>query len=80
MGIHVNAPALVAVREKDNQIKIKVCEPTNKADSLELIIDRRLKLLSADNRFDAVCGEKTKLILNTSNSYGEGYEALFMPD
>lgn len=70
-----------AFRKNENlAVKIKVCEPTNKADSLELIIDRRLKLLSADNRFDAVCGEKTKLILNTANSYGEGYEALFMPD
>ncbi|MBP3322690.1 MAG: hypothetical protein J6M16_00695 [Clostridia bacterium] len=76
--ISVNTPLLVTLKEKDGVFKINAAEPTNKVASAEIIIDKKLKLISCDNRFTLVeNGENVKLILNTSFSQGEGFEACF---
>ena len=76
-GIEVNKPCLVTYRETGGEFKIKVCEPTNKVDSLEIEIDKKLSLITHDNRYSVECGTNTKLTLNTARSQGEGYEAKF---
>lgn len=76
-GIKVNRSCLVTYKETGGEFKIKVCEPTNKVDSLEIEIDKKLSLLSCDNRYSIECGKNTKLTLNTARSQGEGYEAKF---
>lgn len=76
-GIKVNSPCIVTFKETDSEFKIKICEPTNKVDRLEIEIDRKLTLFSAHNRYDISCDERTFLSLNTERSLGEGYEAIF---
>ena len=76
-GIKVNKPCLVTFKETNGEFKIKIAEPTNKVDTLEIEIDKKLSLIKADGRFENRCGDICKLTLNTSRSQGEGYEALF---
>ena len=76
-GIKVNKPCLVTFKEENGEFKIKIAEPTNKVDTLEIEIDKKLSLIKADGRFETECGDICKLTLNTSLSQGEGYEALF---
>ena len=76
-GVRVSAPSTVAVIEKDGELKIKIAEPTQKADTVTVEILRPLTLISADARFTVECAKTTKLTLDTSYSVGEGYEATF---
>lgn len=76
-GLKVDKPCLVTYKEMNGEFKIKICEPTNKVDSLEIGINKKLSLISCDNRYSVECGENTKLTLNTARSQGEGYEAKF---
>ncbi len=76
-GIKANKPCIVTFKENADGFKIKICEPTNKTDKLEIEIFKKLKLLSCDDRYKINCGDTTVLNLNTSLSTGEGYEAVF---
>lgn len=76
-NIKVNTASIITYKELDGKFKIKVAEPTNKVDTVTIEIDKKLKLISCDNRFEVKCGEKTTLTLNTALSQGEGYEAEF---
>ena len=76
-GISVDRPALVTFSDTDGEFKIKVCEPTNKADTLNVTVAKSLKLKAADRRYTVVEGNSTRLTLDTSLSVGEAYEAVF---
>ena len=76
-GIKVTKPCLVTFKEANGEFKIKIAEPTNKVDTLEIEIDKKLSLIKADGRFETDCSDICKLTLDTSLSQGEGYEALF---
>lgn len=76
-GIKVDTACIVTFSEVNGKFKIKVCEPTNKVDAINIEINRNLKLLSADNRYTTNISDTAKLSLNTKDSVGEGYEAEF---
>lgn len=76
-GIKVDKPCIVTFKEKDGEFLIKVCEPTNKEDTLNVEILKPLSPISVHNRYDVIYGNATHLTLNTKESYGEGYEARF---
>ena len=76
-GIKVDRPCLVTFSEKGGELKIKVCEPTNKTDEVKIEISRKLKLKSSDRRYAVECAETAKLTLDVSLSVGEAYEAVF---
>lgn len=76
-GIKVDTACIVTFSETDTGLKIKVCEPTNKVDEINVEINKKLELISADLRYDIDRENTTKLHLNTKNSVGEGYEAVF---
>jgi hypothetical protein len=67
----------VTFKEKDGEFLIKVCEPTNKEDTLNVEILKSLSPISVHNRYDVIYGNTTNLTLNTKDSFGEGYEARF---
>lgn len=76
-GIKVDKPCIVTFKEKDGEFTIKVCEPTNKENSINAEILKPLFPVSVHNRFDVVYGNTTRLTLNTEDSFGEGYDAKF---
>ncbi len=76
-GIKVDTACIVTFSEVNGKFKIKVCEPTNKVDAINIEINRNLKLVSADNRYTTNISDTAKLSLNTKDSVGEGYEAEF---
>lgn len=76
-GIKVDTACIVTFAENDTGLKIKVCEPTNKVDEINVEINKELEPVSADLRYDIDRENTTKLHLNTKNSVGEGYEAEF---
>lgn len=76
-GIKVDKPCIVTFKEKDGEFLIKVCEPTNKEDTLNVEVFKPLSPISVHNRYDVIYGNTTHLTLNTKDSFGEGYEARF---
>ena len=76
-GIKVDTACIITFEESDGLFKIKVCEPTNKVNTVNVEINKKLELISADNRYEINVSDKTALKLNTALSVGEGYEAVF---
>ncbi len=76
-GIKVDKACIVTFSENNNELKIKVCEPTNKEETVTVEINRELNLISADNRYTVEKTKITKLVLDVKDSIGEGYEAIF---
>lgn len=76
-GIKVDKACIVTFSENNDKLKIKVCEPTNKEETVTVEINRELKLISADKRYTVENSKTTKLVLNVKDSVGEGYNAIF---
>ncbi|MBQ6809448.1 MAG: hypothetical protein IJP09_01920 [Clostridia bacterium] len=76
-GIKVDRACLVTFSEKGREFKIKICEPTNKTERVNVEISKNLSLVSAHDRYAVDCADVTKLTLDVSSSEGEGYEATF---
>ncbi len=76
-GIKVDKACIVTFSENNDKLKIKVCEPTNKEESVTVEINRELNLISADKRYTVERAKTTKLVLDVNDSVGEGYEAIF---
>lgn len=76
-GIKVDRPCLVTYSEKNGEFKISACEPTNKADAVELVIDRRLLPIEYDRRYTVECGDSVRMVLDAALSVGEAYTARF---
>lgn len=76
-GIRADRPCIVTFSDVGGEYRIKVCEPTNKSDEVNLEIMKPLTHVSSDSRFKIECGETVKLTLDASLTAGEGFEAVF---
>ncbi|MBR2467226.1 MAG: hypothetical protein IKB38_09915 [Clostridia bacterium] len=76
-GITVSEPCIVALKAKDGECSVSVCDPTHKLESATVKIDRALSLVSKARQLAVECEAQTQITVDFVNSAGENFVAEF---
>jgi hypothetical protein len=77
-GIRVNAPCIVAITEKCGEYRLSVCDPTQKAEAVEIEINREIDVISNSKKVTvSVNGGKSTVSVDTVKAYGRKFEVRY---
>ena len=77
-GIKVSAPCIVTLTEKNGEYTVSVCEPTQKAENIEIEIGREINVFSNSKKvsWNIVSG-KSVISVDTAKAYGRKFEVKY---
>ncbi len=77
-GIKVSAPCIVTLTEKNGEYTVSVCEPTQKAENIEIEIGREINVISNSKKvsWNIVSG-KSVINVDTAKAYGRKFEVKY---